>query len=107
MTTTNTTEKAEARTAEVTAQFTPGPWIENADETVERLNAVIGLDGQVVCDNVYGDGKEEAAANMRLITAAPELLEALKELLEWTYDTSKTAPRVKAQKSIAKAEGRE
>lgn len=75
----NTMKNTQTVLAGERTQFTAGPWIENLDETTERINAVIGLDGQVVCDNVYGDGKDEAAANMRLICCAPELLEALKE----------------------------
>jgi hypothetical protein len=47
---------------------------------------------------------------MRLMVAAPELLEALRDLLEWFDDESKSprpAPLKKARAAIAKAEGSE
>lgn len=49
-------------------------------------------------------------ADMRLMVAAPELLEALRDLLEWFDDESKSprpAPLKKARAAIAKAEGSE
>jgi hypothetical protein len=73
----------------MTSKHTPGPWI--LAETVEnrfqktdmrRVRAEHeGTEHGAVCE-VYGvrDGST-AAANARLIAAAPELLEALKRLL--------------------------
>jgi hypothetical protein len=54
-----------------------------------------------------GKHKEEHEANALLIAAAPELLEALKELLEcdYTSGTHLYCAQVKAKEAISKATG--
>jgi hypothetical protein len=95
---------------------TPGPW-----------KAVKG-DTNVVCDGAWGDVQEagddyaiatiwadtdelesDAEANARLIAAAPDLLAALKEYLEWGAMTGSDRDlfNEKFTSAIAKAEGRE
>lgn len=60
---------------------TPGPWKVNKigshwnNQSLEHIEVTFGMDGQCVCDTVY----EMADAN--LIAAAPELLEALQEMV--------------------------
>jgi hypothetical protein len=94
-------------TTEPKAKFTPGPWhivTDSADRSViksttqpEKPHSVIVADSWV------------KQADARLIAAAPELLEALREILEWAQipsDGSKTAVaiKVKAEAAISKAE---
>jgi hypothetical protein len=54
-------------------QHTPGPWAVDTDRTILCRN-VVGI-----ADIRSWMGAEEADANARLIAAAPELLEALKD----------------------------
>ena len=68
---------------------TPGPWkvfwAEDAQGN-KRANLFIGIGaatGEGIADSgfgVWGGGSEEAAANARLIAAAPDLLSALEEI---------------------------
>lgn len=61
---------------------TPGPWIVNEigqhwnNKALTHLEITFGEDGECICDTVY----QRADAN--LIAAAPELLEALQEILQ-------------------------
>lgn len=61
------------------SDFTPGPWDTFDDEIVCRR------DDQHIADVPLCDGinPTEWQANMRLIAAAPDLLAALKEYVEW------------------------
>ena len=76
----------------MSAQHTPGPWI--ADGAEEIVTGDLLYCGQVnpaegewrgdicrlqSCDHIGGIGREEAAANARLIAAAPRMLECLRE----------------------------
>jgi hypothetical protein len=105
------------------ANSTPGPWKMRDDREVEIM--LCGIDGvsdwvHAVDDkgaNVagcYGRSYEENAANARLIAAAPDLLAALRdvlEVLEWKlhpeWDGSATPESAigKARAAIAKATG--
>lgn len=100
------------------ARHTPGPWAVSEAATIDGNFMVVGGSGasfgllaEVILD-------EEAEANARLIAAAPELLEALKDVRAWIMDPfteedaasetlhpafRKALKRVSA--AIAKAEG--
>ena len=62
--------------------------------------------GALICNLSGWRGEQQTLANARLIAAAPELLEALKELCDVT-DTNdyNEAAFFKAEAAIAKAEG--
>lgn len=69
------------------AQHTPGPWlIESGGKSHKSINST---NGACVADvwriNV---SRQEAAANTRLIAAAPELLEMLIQLADYANDFS-------------------
>lgn len=95
---------------------TPGPWKatrvtvwgpSSASVATVRCGAHMWLDDSATVS------KEEADANARLIAAAPDLMEALKEVTElysrtvagWV-DTEKVPEIIAARAAIAKAEGR-
>ena len=88
------------------------------DETVNHGPIIIQRHGALEVAVIYGDGKEQRAANASLIAAAPELLEALKALedhvvrlqelgvnrgIAYEDDESEVMETVRA--AIAKAEG--
>jgi len=107
--------------AAVSAGHTPGPW---------RFELAIGPHGQkcyhtIKCneyDYVASTWGKPHEANARLIAAAPELLAALKELLEsyerqmhseydfpgspWSAERDNDTEALNAMKAIAKAEGK-
>lgn len=90
------------------SKHTPGPWKAITDNgklwwirTEDNLSSIASLIGQ-----------KEIVQNARLIAAAPELLETLKDCLDDEriangYDSGSLAPEtiVKAKAAIAKAEG--
>lgn len=92
---------------------TPGPWIVDEPVIMSEDN------GYTICR--IGDGETEEfqdVPNARLIAAAPELLEALKELSiahspmngcepENKYLARQEAAYKKAEQAIARAEGRQ
>lgn len=98
-----------------TVKHTPGPWEFDGD------NAVMAEVGAHICTVSMGDdfpcleddqranAEAECKANANLIAAAPELLEALKALLdqlvgdEFADDISSV---VSARSAVSKAEGR-
>lgn len=57
------------------AEHTPGPWKAEYD-------LVEGPDGAYVAKAIIGVPREEYLANARLIAAAPDLLEALENVLD-------------------------
>jgi len=95
---------------------TPGPWkiVEDPDTTWGRVEVA---DDRFIL--VEGRSEEEAAANVNLCCAAPELLEALKEAYCWIPDGTRQSPEQRGAQcatvydvedmiraSIRKAEGR-
>ena len=96
------------------SKHTPGPWL--IAESVVSRHAVTnmrrirskneGLEHGAVCD-VYGiqDGSE-ASANARLIAAAPDLLDALIEIVSADDSHELTQKHIEsARAAIAKATG--
>lgn len=82
-------------------KHTPGPWAPNGDQV--EVQAVHN-DGYRICD-VFGP---DYKANAHLVSAAPELLQALKEICDrvgprWFLEQNWAAPL----DAIAKAEGRQ
>lgn len=73
----------------MTDKHTPGPW---APDTEGFDASIIGPDGKLIIAGEY-DGwmvpfacRDEAVANIRLVVAAPDLLEMLKEAELWIND---------------------
>lgn len=98
----------------MTAQHTPGPWTFDAESDKRHKQFAImagtgGLDGEggKVAAVFAGFGAHfdwaESEANARLIAAAPELLAALKTLVELGTDSPEHQA---AERAIAKAEAR-
>ena len=88
------------------SKHTPGPWKfgkEGAIEYNDVQNYICGADETLI---VYGQVKD---ADARLISAAPDLLEACRAMLDCCYDMDRndeTLAAVKAtMKAIAKATG--
>lgn len=88
-----------------------GPW--HRDKEFGRT--VRAADGHTVADCSYPVGWELGHANARLVAAAPELVEALKSIIEWTDTPSERIPierremliRNAARAALAKALGEE
>ena len=97
------------------AKHTPGPWWadfdgENTFDGVEIQQ--VGRLHYVPVANVPVDytDREEREANARLIAAAPDLLEALDEAIEWDSHDDMGWPALwleKAETAIAKAKGKD
>lgn len=83
-------------------KHTPGPWKYTISAKHNRPQ-ISGKDGHQIC-LLWRDGEMEA--NARLIAAAPELLEALKNLANQTVINEYNGHCfTAARKAIAKAEG--
>ena len=94
----------------MTSQHTPGPWTFTDDPEyncfyVDAQNGAIG-----VADVVRLPVKDQGLANARLIAAAPDLLDALQDLL-WAvtgfgdFEAQYPEEYAKARIAIAKARG--
>lgn len=93
---------------------TPGPWeFKYSEEYDTDRGSFIGKDGRQVCwfgdgETYYPtDGTEPSHKDIALISAAPELLEALQDMVEsYQYEASMENPSLlKARAAIAKALG--
>lgn len=101
------------------AKHTPGPWrvSEQSPTIIKQDMRMIGNESGVLIGSASGytgsgffPTDEEAVANARLIAAAPELLEALEEVMsmlgsELVKDTLGYEWHDKARAAIAKATG--
>jgi len=87
---------------------TPGPWTISAGGHYVRYQ---GIHGPNICDtDVFGGPPDEERSNALLIAAAPDLLEALEQVLENEPLTALTSQRRreivnKAEAAIRKAKG--
>lgn len=88
---------------------TPGPWLVTGGNATPCVNDLTGRD---VAWPSRGRGYP-AMANARLIAAAPELLDALRDVVSYyvvriggKVDTRRAAALDRARAAIAKAEGR-
>ena len=81
------------------AQHTPGPWKLNTDGDTGMNDSGCILDsiGHVIVTDIYGTYRNgrttgEAEANARLIAAAPDLLAALTEAVDFIWDEMRENP---------------
>jgi len=81
----------------MSTQHTPGPWYitdgpHYGYNKLKRVDSASGKFGTVICERFLADGveglKEEVEANLRLISAAPELLAALVRLANAPHPSS-------------------
>lgn len=94
--------------------FTSGPYsTESAFHTPDRHSVVVA--GKQLVALVYGETKEAQAANARLLAAAPDLLEVLRQAATWLrngdYNTRGGLIEMDrlagvCETALAKAEGR-
>ena len=98
----------------MTTSHTPGPWETQELEYSFRVvdHRAMKFNNSRICDvqhwsaGIRGPDREEARSNARLIAAAPDLLEALKELLDQDdHGQDEIWVRNKARAAIAKATG--
>ncbi|MCY4318329.1 MAG: hypothetical protein OXE76_03895 [Alphaproteobacteria bacterium] len=86
-----------------TPKFTPGPWrVSLSDEC-----AVVDRDGCDIadCGALYESEPEQCEANARLIAASPDMLEALKAIIDNRWLTRRVQESInKAERAIEKAE---
>jgi hypothetical protein len=76
------------------AKHTPGPWRIFTNTDGSKLIGIGELTGDGIADCGFGlwrGGEAEAIANARLIAAAPEMFEALQDILEYSASVEKYA----------------
>jgi hypothetical protein len=88
-------------------KHTPGPWRAEKDETAEVWDIKCNLGTVAMTDDLSPKTNE---ANARLIASAPELLEALKNLVSMGWNDSPLCKVYEkeiqaAEKAISQAEG--
>ena len=103
-------------------KHTPGPWVVGASDFLDQWVCIDAPSGDpdldykswegiamaYGCEESPSEGLKKANANARLIAAAPELLDALEELLAATKHLAPCqATAEKARAAIAKAKGEE
>jgi len=92
-------------------KHTPGPWQVTPDRTrVQTADDAIDYQIADCEDTHFPPPLEQCEANARLIAAVPELLEALKTIIQ-AFDTTFNPERRRqvledAKQAIAKAEGK-
>jgi hypothetical protein len=94
--------------------YTPGPWRVFTTTDGSKLIGIGELNGGGITDcgfGVWRGGDAEAIANARLIAAAPDLIEALQDILEYSggaasaLDDEYVMDRARAALSKALGEG--
>ena len=89
------------------SNYTPGPWMVDEDirPGMSWNRHIYGANGLAVCFLAHSNDKapERDASNANLIAAAPDLLEALDELLNDVGRASSLRGAVKARAAIRKA----
>ena len=79
-------------------KYTPGPWTFDTD--------IRGPNGEAIGSGDWEGGLSPSEGDGRLIEAAPDLLEALIDAMEWVDDNAHTTHDFsKARAAIAKATG--
>ena len=92
------------------AKYTPGPWkIGGVVDGAEMSNATVTASNRIVADVGF---ESNGSANARLIAAAPEMLEALEDIVQQFERTRimvgtdlADSIRVFGKQAIAKAKG--
>ena len=87
---------------------TPGPWHAAKHFQTDENGVPINAHGLQIAVSKYLGGTDQSFDNAKLIAAAPELLEALKNVLDWAvYDEARTDKCIdavhKARSAIKKA----
>jgi hypothetical protein len=98
-----------------TGTYTPGPWsiyetAGNGGNIPARMEVVAPESERAkrLIANVYGFKLPEGRANARLIAAAPELCEALENLIEFLVHGKKNCQAIlRAKAALARARGDE
>jgi hypothetical protein len=85
-------------------KHTPGPWVTDDKQSGDVFRYVMPEDGSVLPICRLDVDRFETEANARLIAAAPELLEALKEIVRNDPWGSSSAGMI-ARAAITKATG--
>jgi len=90
-----------------TTNHTPGTWAVSPYMNITSRNGTVAKTEQMP-----GNDDSEREANAHLIAAAPDLLDILRDLLDWgrvhispAHDTAAHLLLVRAFEAIAKAEG--
>ena len=94
------------------SKHTPGPW--RVDGNLRSVDGKCFTgEYKTICSPVRGGNPEEADSNARLISAAPEMYEALKLVYDCTFLDSRCTEHQwitasdAVEAAIAKAEGRD
>jgi hypothetical protein len=103
------TQKSENNAGVPSASHTPGPWLLYTDKFDPDMCAQVYIRGAAIAD-IYADNilpTGQGMANARLIAAAPELLNLVKNILPMAIKTDAGGQWVAdARAAIAKATGR-
>jgi len=94
-------------------KFTPGPWVwvEEPELIGSEMPKIVGANGELVCD--FGsceqyyptEGDPPSGADKYLMVAAPELLEALEDAIQYLEPLLPDEALVPHRAVIAKAKG--
>ena len=82
--------------------YTPGPWAVNGREVNGPPDSGV-IVARLPEWGILADCPDQAPANARLIAAAPDLLERLEELLEYSENLRGSGVYDRARAAIAKA----